>query len=148
MPEASDSSTVKPSPIALVLCDSIYQEQPGGKTALVGLFNSINCRSLPLKHPRMAVFASLTGLRGNSRAKLEIVHGETDQCVVAAEGPLPSGANPLSVVDMNFIFNNVVFSDEGQYFLRFWANGHPLMMRPFTVRVIKDAKNVGDTERP
>ena len=131
------SSIVKPTPIALVVCDTIYHEQPGGKTALVGLFNEIRAQSVPVRHPRMAVFASVTGLREDSRAKLDIVHGENDRPVVCAEGPFPKGTTPLAVVDLHFVFNNIVFPVEGTYFIRFWGNEHLLVMRPFKVSIQK-----------
>jgi hypothetical protein len=84
------ASSIKPTPIALVVCDNIYTE-PGGKTALVGLFNGINTSAVsgPIRHPRIAIFASLTGVREGSRGKLEIVHAETDERVAGAEGPFP-----------------------------------------------------------
>lgn len=126
------ATQVKPTPIALVLCDNIYQE-PGGKTALVGLFSRIEAQTFPVTHPRLAVFASVTGLRSGSRARLEIVHGEDDRVIVWAEGPFPDEADPLSTVDMHFTFNNVVFSEPGMHFLRFWGNDHLIMMRPFVI---------------
>ncbi|MFH0980489.1 MAG: hypothetical protein V2A79_02990 [Planctomycetota bacterium] len=134
------TSTVKPTPIALVVCDSIYQE-PGGKVALVGLFNSISARSFPVVHPRLGVFASVTGLREGSHAKLDIVHGETEEVVVSANGPFPKGTTPIAVADLHFIFANVRFPEEGTYFIRFWGNDHLLMMRPFQVRAIKQQGN-------
>jgi len=136
-------STIKPTPIALVVCDNIYAE-PGGKVALIGLFSSVQTKELPAVLHRMAVFASLTDLRDGSFAKIEIVHGETDKVIVAAQGPFPAGYTPLTVVDMNFVFGNVSFPEEGTYFIRFWANDHLLIMRPFQVGLIKtkgDRKN-------
>ena len=130
------SNQVKPTPIALVVCDNIYHE-PGGKTALVGLFNRIAAREFPVTHPRMAVFASVTGVRKGSKAKLEIVHGEDDRVVVSLEGPFPEKADPLTVVDMNFVLNNVSFPEPGVYYIRFWGNEQPLMMRPFTLEKLK-----------
>jgi len=107
------SSTVKAAPIALVLCDAIYQDPVGGKTTLVGLFNNIAATKFPIAHPRLAVFASVTGLREGSHAKLEIIHGETEQPIVSASGPFPKETMPLTVADLNFVFNNVVFPEEG-----------------------------------
>ena len=130
------SSIVKPTLIALVVCDNIYTE-PGGKTALVGLFSGISAKTFPTCHPRMAIFASLTGLREGSTAKLEIVHAENDKVIVSAQGPFPDKITPITVVDMNFIFNNVVFPEEGTYYIRFWANDHILVIRPIEVRQIK-----------
>lgn len=130
------SSTIKPTAIALVVCDNIYSE-PGGKSALVGLFNGISTHRFPVQHPRMAVFASVTDLREGSTARIEIVHAETDTVVVSARGPFPEDVSPLTVVDMNFIFNNIIFKEEGTYYIRFWANEHLLMMRPVQVSLIK-----------
>jgi len=129
-------SKIKPTPIALVVCDNIYQE-PGGKLALVGLFNCFFAKSVPAVIPRLAAFASVTGLRKDSYAKLEIVHSESEDAVVSAEGPFPENAAPTSVVDLHFIFNGVKFPEEGVYFVRFWANGHCMMMRPFKVQTKK-----------
>lgn len=139
---------VKPTPIALVVCDNIYAEQPGGKIALVGLFNGIACQSFPARHPRMAVFASLTDLRDGSKAKLEITHAETDKVIVSAEGGFPDGYTPLTVIDLQYIFVNVTFPEEGTYYIRFWANDHLLMMRPFQVKQIKERKvNKDDNDK-
>lgn len=130
---------VKPTPIALVVCDNIYQE-PGGKTALVGLFNSINTHKLPVKHPRMAIFASVTGVRSGSIAKLEIVNAETAAVIVSVEGPFPKETDPLTVVDMNFIIHDAIFPEEGMYNILFWGNEHLLIMRPFEVNKIQHPK--------
>jgi hypothetical protein len=131
------ASTVKPTPISLVVCDNIYQEQPAGKTALVGLFSGIFATSFPATHPRMAVFVSVTGVREESTAKVEIVHAETEKAVISVEGPFPGKFSPTTVVDMNFILSNVTFPEEGTYFIRFWANDHLLVQRPFDVRQMK-----------
>ena len=137
-------STVKPSPIALVVCDTIYQE-PGGKLALVGLFNGVVATQFPAGHARLAVFASATGVRPNSHAKIEIVHAENEtRVVVSAEGPFPVDANPLSIVDLSFIFNNLVFPEAGTYYVRFWGNNNLLLMRPFQVAEAKKQEPKND----
>lgn len=132
------ASTVKPTPIALVVCDSIYSD-PSGKAALVGLFNNINVQTFPARHSRMAVFVSLTGLRDESTAQLKIVHSETHKPVLAAKGQFPNGTNPLMVVDLHFILNNVTFPEAGRYYIEFWSNDHLIVQRPFEVQEI--AKN-------
>ncbi|MDO8631409.1 MAG: hypothetical protein Q7R41_13050 [Phycisphaerales bacterium] len=135
---SSKPSTVKPTPIALIVCDAIYQE-PGGKSALVGLFsNIVSFTPPPIKHPRLAVYASVTGLREGSHTKLEIVHGETERVIVSAKGPFPKGATPLAIADLHFVLNNVVFPEVGTYFMRFWVNDYLLIMRPFEVSVVAE----------
>jgi hypothetical protein len=132
-------STIKPAAIALVLCDAIYQEI-SGKTALVGLFSNIIAQKVPVVHSRLAVFASVTGLREGSHAKLEIINAESEQPIATASGPFPTGTTPLTVADLNFVFNNLVFPEEGQYMVRFWANDHLLMQRPFQVSTPRQGK--------
>lgn len=124
-------STVKPTLIALVICDDVYQEQSTGKTALIGLFSNMQTRQFPVTHPKMAVFVSVTGLRPNSSGKLEIENAETGRVVLTAEGQFPGSVDPLTVVDMSFILGNVTFDSRGTYFVKFWSNGHLLVMRPF-----------------
>lgn len=133
-------STIKPSPIALVLCDSIYRDETTGKTALVGLFNNISARELPMVHPRLSIFASITGLRENSHVKLEIVEAETGESVASANGPMPPGANPLTVADMSFVIGNIEFTNQGLYYVQFWVNDHLLFCRPFRVKLTVQGK--------
>lgn len=81
----------------------------------------------------MAVFVSVTDVRKGMIGRLDIVHGETDNPILEARGPLGEGVSPTDVVDMTFILRNVVFPEPGTYFIRFFGNDHPLMMRPFHV---------------
>ncbi len=129
----------KPSPIALVVCDNIYQE-PGGKTALVGLFNRITAERLPVKHPRLCVYASVTDIRPNTVFKLEIVHSETDRVVVSMGGPPPGEMTPINICDLRFELRNLVFYEDGLYYIRFWGNDHLLLQRPFQVSLPEKEK--------
>lgn len=133
-------STVKPSPIALIVCDSIYSDSASGKTALVGLFTGITAVEFPAVHPRLAIFASLTGLRERSHARVEIVHTETDEIVATVAGPFPQGVTPLTIVDLSFVMENTRFPAKGRYEVRFWVNDHILMCRPFNLRKLGEGE--------
>jgi len=122
----------KPSPIALVVCDNIYQES-GGKTALVGLFNNIKARKFPVTHARLCVYVSVTDIRQNTKFRLDIVHSETDQPIVNLQGPPPKGADPTSICDFRFQIENAIFPEPGRYYIRFFGNDHILLQRPFEV---------------
>lgn len=131
-----EGSGTRPSIIALVVCDNIYTES-GGKTALVGLFNDIHVPEFPYVHSRLAIFVSVTGIRQGTKALLDIIHGTTDNPVIEARAEFKKDINPTTVVDMNFILSNVKFPEPGKYFIRFFGNGYPLVMRPFQVKHIK-----------
>lgn len=130
------TNSVRATPIALVLCDAIYEAHSSGKSALVGLFNVIRAHSFPVKHPVLSVYASATGLRDNAQGKVEIVLGETEQVIASAQGPFPKGTTALTVADLTLTFANVEFPEAGTYFVRFWVNDHILMLRPFEVVLV------------
>ena len=129
----------KPAPIALVVCDNVYTE-PGGKTALVGLFDQLRTERLPVKHPRMCVYASVTDIRPGTRLKLRIVHSETEKVVAELKGPPPKGTAPTTICDFRFILNNLTFEAAGRYYIQFWADDHFLLQRPFEVVVSQKKK--------
>jgi len=131
---------VKPSPIALVVCDNVYRES-GGKTALVGLFNKIYATKFPATHSRLCIYASVTDIRPNTTFKLDIVHSETDQPVATLQGPPPKQTNPTTICDFTFEINNIVFPEEGRYYIRFHGNDHILLQRPFDVHKMSEKKN-------
>ena len=124
--------TTKPSPIALVVCDSIYQE-PTGKTALIGLFNEIRASKFPARHGRLCVFVSVTDVRPGTQFKLNLVHAETDHEVARLQGPPPGGLEPTSICDFSFVMENLVFQEPGRHYIQFWGNDHLLLQRPFEV---------------
>ncbi|MBI5722407.1 MAG: hypothetical protein HZA50_00470 [Planctomycetes bacterium] len=130
---AEQTVTVKPVIVALVICDNIYIEPTSRKVALVGLFSQLNTIKCPFVHPQIAIYVALTSLRQGSTIKLEIVHGETEKPIIVATGEFKNVVTPLTVVDMHFNLNNVQFETAGTYFVRFWANTHLLVTRPFEV---------------
>jgi len=66
----------KPSPIALVVCDALYQDQ-SGKTALVGLFNVLQAATFPATHPQMCIYAAVTDVHPNTSFRIVIENPET-----------------------------------------------------------------------
>ncbi len=123
-----------PTPIALVICESIYEDK-GGKRALIGLFNQIIAQRFPISHGGMFVFVSITSLRPKTICKLDIVNAETDALVAMMEGPLQDD-NPVVVCDLVFEMRNLVFPEPGKYFVRFWGNDQILMQRPIDVLAV------------
>jgi hypothetical protein len=130
-------SSIKPSPIALVVCDAVYQE-PGGKTALVGLFNNIRTRVFPVTHARICVYSSVTDIHPGTNFRVDIVHSETERPVAMLEGPAPEGTMPTTICDFVFEINNATFPEAGRYYIRFFGNDHLLLQRPFEVSKLEE----------
>jgi len=126
---AEHSELPAPVPIALVVCDAVY-ESPNGKRALIGLFDRISATQFPAEHPQLSVYVSITGVHRFTRCKLDIVHGETDEPVVTAEGPMPEQAGPVAIWELVFQFERLRFPEEGTYFVRFWGNDQILVQKP------------------
>jgi hypothetical protein len=127
------ASTVKPTPIALVVCDAVYHESTR-KTALVGLFNQIHASKFPAVHRRLCIYCSVTDTRSGSEFKIDIVHSETDETVLEMQLAPPPELSPTMIVDMTFELTNVQFKEAARYYIRFWGNGHLLLQRPFDVK--------------
>ena len=119
-----------PVAIALVICDSLYQDIPGGKPALIGLFSNITAQKFPAAHPRICVYVSVTEVMPNTQFRLDIVHSETDDPVATLKGPAPPNATPLQVFEMHFDLRNLVFPSAGTYYVRFWGNDNLILQRP------------------
>jgi hypothetical protein len=116
-----------PTLIAFVVCDSIYFDGTG-KQALVGLFDQIRAAEFPAVHSRFCVIVMMTSLRPNTQCKLEIVNSAEEE-IVAMEGKI-TGDTPRTIYQVIFEFTSVTFPSDGQYMIRFIANGHTIGQRP------------------
>jgi hypothetical protein len=129
----------KPSPIALVVCDAIYQDGSAGKAALVGLFNLILAAKFPAVHPQMCVYVAVTDVHRGTHFRLTVVDVESDEKVVEMQGPSPEKINPTNICEFRFILKSVVFPRPGRYDIQFWGNDHLLLQRPFEAKLIESA---------
>jgi hypothetical protein len=123
-----------PTPLALVVCDNVYQES-GGKRALIGLFNQIHAEQFPAHHHRISVFVSIAALGPDMVCKLDVADAETGAVISSMTGPLPDD-NPTAVSDLVFEFHDIVFPTPGTYHVRFWGNEQILVQRPIEIRAI------------
>ena len=130
----------KPSPIALVVCDALYQD-PSGKAALVGLFNRLVAAKFPATHPQMCVYASVTEVRTGTKFRLVIEHAENGRRVaeLSAEPPPEAAMNPTTVLDLRFVLQGLTFPEPGRYYIQFWADDRLLLQRPFDAVLMQQA---------
>lgn len=137
---------MKPAPIALVVCDDIYRD-PVGKTALIGLFNCIRTPSLPVVHPRLSVYASVTDVHAGTQFRVRIEHSESGKVVAELKGPPPQKTDPTTICDFMFVLQGLHFAEAGRYYIQFWGNDHLLMQRPFEVQLVTPPEKHDDAAR-
>lgn len=124
-----------PQPIALVICDNIYSDA-GGKRALVGLFNRISTldQTGPIIQRRMVIYVSMTEVYRHSVVCIDCVDAESEQVIFEMKTPpAPANINPTTIFELEFELRDLVFPDSGTYYIRFSANGAPLLQRPIEV---------------
>lgn len=118
--------------VSMVICDDIYRDELTKKLIIVGAFNNILAGKLPCKHQRMHVLFTLTNGQGNYDVSLSIEHEATGHKIVEIRGPMKI-ENPLSIQDNNVALQNVIFQEEGKYWVVLRADEEIIQQRPFTV---------------
>ncbi|MCX7914998.1 MAG: hypothetical protein N3A53_01670 [Verrucomicrobiae bacterium] len=124
----------QPTPIglAIVICDQIIEDKLTHKKSLIGIFNQIATPTFPCRHPRMAVFVSLTEGRGPYEVRLRIVHEETNTSIGEVKGQIQF-ADVNAVAELNFELLNVAFPHPGLYSIEFYCNDALVLERRFHV---------------
>ncbi len=128
----------KSSPIglAIVICDQIIEDKLTHKKSLIGIFNQIATPTFPCRHPRMAVFVSLTEGRGAYDVRLRMVHEETATAIGEVKGQIQF-ADMNMVAELNFELLNVTFPQAGLYSIEFYCDDNLVLERRFQVLQIK-----------
>jgi len=128
----------KPAPlgVAIVICDQIIEDKLTGKKSLIGIFNQIATQSFPCRHPQVCVFIAITEGRGQSAARLRIVHDESDHVVAEVNGNIQF-PDVHTVVELNFNLVGLVFPEPGVYAIEFYCDDALVLERRFHVMHIK-----------
>lgn len=133
--------TPKPPPtgLAIVICDQIIEDKQTHKKSLIGIFNQIAAPQFPCRHPRLAVFVSLTEGRGASQARLRIAHEETGQTVAELTGQLQF-ADVHTVAELTFDLVGLTFPQPGLYAIEFYCDDALILERRFTLLQVNPPK--------
>ncbi len=136
----------EPEGLAIVPCDDIYTDS-SGKLAIIGIFNRLVVPKIPVMKLKICVYVSITEIYPGATCGIDIVHGETDEPVFKAEGPVDmDGVNPSTIFDMVFELKNVPFGEPGTYYVRLFGNKKLLLQRPFELLEKNSKKKVEDDE--
>lgn len=132
---------IKPTVLALVVCDEVIEDLTTRKKSLIGLFNNIHAQNFPSIHTQLVVFIAMTG-QGVAPIRLELVHAEdvTEESkpILRLEQAEFRFKDPNTIVDLVFKFNGVPFPRPGLYHFRVMSGNELLSERDFRVNHISD----------
>ena len=115
-----------------ILCDDVRQER-NGKFILIGLFDAIAARQLPIRYPRLFMVTRWCSGEGEFKQRTRIL--APDQSTVVAEGrdipvKLPSPEATATNVE---VFMNVVFKEAGTHWVEILLDGDLKLRYPLRV---------------
>jgi hypothetical protein len=125
--------------VSITICDDIFQDVTTKKYALWGTFNVIVSNAVPVVHPRISLFVTITNGRGTKNLGISIEKARTGESIVEMSGPMQF-KSPLDIVDIPISLANVGFDEFGKYWVCVKDNGRPLAQRPFNVTKMKKNK--------
>lgn len=131
--------------VSIILCEAVYRDERTKKLVIVGTFNRITAPKLPARHARLTVMLTLTNGRGKYDVDLRIEHERTGHVVAKMQGPMQID-DPLAMNEINVEMVNLVFPDEGKYWISLFSDGEPIAQRPFFVRKPDEGHQQKDAE--
>jgi hypothetical protein len=115
------SATIIPVAQALYLCDD-YVGFPGGKTDLIGLFNSIRTASYPHLQKQFVVFARLLQGLGQVSFYVDIRFTPTQQLIHVSSTHALMFSDRDTVVEMALTLQGVRFPQPGTYLVELFCD--------------------------
>ena len=129
------NSPEKLSCISIIVCDDVFRDETTKKLVVIGTFNRIWAKEIPCTHRRINVLFSVTNARGRYDLKVSVEHEKTGRKVIELGGPFEV-KSPLDIYDINLVLENLVFCDEGKYWVEIKADGEIIQQRPFFVQKV------------
>jgi hypothetical protein len=123
----------KPICVALIICNEVIEDRRSGNKTLVGLFNGIMTGQLPVAHPRMFLFASLTSGTGEWSFSFVITAPSGKEVFRMAD--TAHFADPLAGHDLVVELRNLPLEEAGEHFVDLLIDNTPIGNRRFTVQV-------------
>lgn len=131
---------VLPQTLALVLCDAIHRDPGTGKPTLLGLCSGLTARTLPAKHPQLAVYAVLTEAYAPFSARVVVVRADGQTILASTEMPVEV-ASPRQVAELCITFPDLPIPAAEELRVQLWAAGTLLSERRLQVMLVDPAKN-------
>ena len=123
--------------LAILICDTIIDDRRTNKKSLIGLFNQITAVEVPVQHPSLHLFVSLTNGHNVAEGIVRVVESDSDEVLSEMSGEIEF-PDPMAVVELDFAIHDIVFPDEGEYRFQIICNDVLLGERRFVVVVNPD----------
>jgi hypothetical protein len=130
-----------PEVLAMVLCDLIITDAETNKKSLIGLFDRVETAALPCVVHELHVYLSVTDGHGRIIGAVACVAADDGEELFRAQTEIQF-ADPLQVIELQFVFPQATFPRDGQYRFQFFADDHLLRERRFFVSSV--GARVGD----
>ncbi len=127
-----------------ILCDDVRQER-NGKFILIGLFDSIAARNMPVRYPRLFMVTRWCSGEGAFKQKTRILR--PDQSRVLVEGkqiPVTLTSSEATATNVE-VFLNVSFEEEGTHWIEIHLDDDLKLRYPLRVSRVT-AKGGGATQ--
>ncbi len=134
-----------PMVLAVILCDSIYQDPATKKCTLLGTFSTITVRQFPATHRQLAIHVALSNGHGTTRIRLVLTGpGEEAKPLFSKEGTIEF-RDPRMVAELNFGITNLQFEEPGEHRIQVFGNDELLMERRLYVFDVKNMPRPPET---
>jgi hypothetical protein len=133
MSNGNEVNAVTPFPLAMVICDFVYQDPYTSKFTLIGTFSTISGLSFPLFHPGMYVYAALSGGRGRMPVRFVLTRADDDAELLAVRAEHDFGVDPRAIQEIGVVFAGIVFPQAGEYRVTLHVNDEYLVERRIVV---------------
>ncbi|MDR3707643.1 MAG: hypothetical protein P4L33_05045 [Capsulimonadaceae bacterium] len=127
----NDSIVDSPLCVLLAICNDVIEDKTTNNKTLVNLFNGITAQSVPARHPKMCLVASITNIRSKVPVRFSVL-GPSGSEVLSANGEA-NGNNPLEVLDIVVQLLGFPLPEFGEYRIELTSGDKYLMSRKFTV---------------
>ena len=105
---------------AIIICEKVIVEEGSKKKTLVGIFDRINCKRIPIVWSEMGVYIALSDVEQRFNMKLELVCLEDHHQLFEVKGIL----EPRKTLNWELIWNlrGIRFKKLGEHAFRFWVD--------------------------
>jgi len=122
-----------------ILCDDVRREH-NGKFILIGLFEIIGTKQVPVTHPRLTVVNRWANGAGDYKQQIRLVSGETDKVLVRDKEVTFTLADTHRSHTVVSVFAGLRFEQTGTYWVEVLLGGQLKLRYPFELVIVKKKK--------